>query len=291
MFEAKPERKGLSPSSFTEYQACGRRYKFRKILKVLPDADYIEDQSVFNVGKAFHKACEDTLHDISKLSDDHLKGIIELYQLEVSEYFPMLKAMLQVYGRTHKASGLSVVACEVEVETPFFFGIVDVVLKDDKTGEWWIGDLKTAATYTPSQDATLLSHPQLNLYLAHAKFLASKLELDISKLKGCRYRVTTKTKIKRKLNEEDGAYVARLMMSVKSLDFVLPVDRMIHKAVFAAYKESYLEISKGESGRYPQNFGNCFAYYKSCPYWSKCHGRTYSETGPITVVGDGDFQR
>lgn len=281
------ERTGLSPSSFADYQACGRKYYYRKVAKLPVDSDYDDDQTVFNVGKAFHKACEDVNHYIANLSDTHLIGIIELYELDVAEYFPMLRAMLNAYGVVHDKSQLTVVACEQEIETPYFYGIVDVVLQDEK-GAWWIGDLKTAASFTPSQTATLLSHPQLNLYAAHSPILASKLGLDISNFKGCRYRVTTKSKLKRKTGEMDEKYIGRLSESIRSIDFELPIERMIHRNVYQAHKQAYLEISKGQQGSYPQNFGNCFAYYRPCQFYSQCHGKMYSEIAEVKSISNVD---
>jgi hypothetical protein len=283
----KKERTGLSPSSFSEYQSCGRKYFYRKVAGLAPDADYDDDQSVFNIGKAFHKACEDVFHDIESLSDDHLKGIIELYQLGVDEYFPMLKAMLLAYSACHKKSGLKIIACEKEIETAYFFGIVDAVAVDSEGG-WWIVDLKTAASFTPSQTPTLLSHPQLNLYAAHSPFLAQILELEIGKFKGCRYRVTTKSKLKRKNLEPEDKYIGRLSESIRSMDFSLPIERMIHRNVYQSYKQAFLEIKKGHNGNYPQNFGNCFAYYKPCQFYSQCHGKMYTEVGDVPTISNID---
>lgn len=281
----KVEHTGLSPSSFAEYQACGKKYYYRKVAKLPFDADYDDDLSVFNVGKAFHKACEDVYHELDKLPEDQLKGIIELYQLDVNEYYPMIKVMLDAYHTVHKKSELTAIACEKVIETPYFYGIVDVVLQH-KDGRWWIGDLKTAASFTPSQTPTLLSHPQLNLYAAHSPILAKSLDLDITKFMGCRYRVTTKSKLKRKTKETEAEYMERLAQSIRSMDFNLPIGKMIHRNVYQAHKQAYLEIQKGKLGNYPQNFGNCFAYYKPCPYWSQCNGRTYSETGEVEVIAN-----
>jgi hypothetical protein len=279
---AKIERPQLSPSSFSEFQACNRKYYYRKIKKLPFDSDYEDDQTVFNVGKAFHKACEDSLHDVSKVSRDHLYGILQLYELDVQEWYPMIKVMLDTYGVVHSQSKLEVVACEHEVESPFFYGIVDVILQDSKG--WWIGDLKTASSFVTSQLPTLLSHPQLNLYAAHAPTIAKRLDLDVSKFKGCRYRVTTKSKVQRKPLELEESYMKRLQGSIRAFDVVLPIERMIHRRVYESYKSAFIEIQKGEQGSYPQNFSNCFAYYRPCPYWSQCNGREFSQTGGLEVL-------
>lgn len=284
MSEAK-SHKGLSPSSFQLYQACSRKYWFKKVKKLSPDRDYSDDTSVFNIGKAFHRACEDSLHLPSKLAIDELSGICELHELDTQEYLPVVYAMLLQYEQVHLKSGLSVVACETEIETEVFFGIVDVVLADSY-GNWWIGDLKTAASFTPAQVAGLLTHPQLNLYSAHAPVLARKHNLELSKFKGCRYRVTTKSKLKRKDLEPFKDYVDRLRSSIKSLDYSLPFERMNSRAIYLEHKKVLQSIATGTEDAFKPNYGNCFAYYKPCEFWSQCNGgKCYSEVGEIEVIG------
>ncbi len=286
MSDAPKAHKGLSPSSLALYQACPRKYKLKKIDKIANDSDYVEDTAIFAIGKAFHKVCEDSMHDLTKISVDEIKGIVELYQLQVDEWYPMIKVMLDQYHKVHVKSGLEVIACEQEIETEFFYGIVDVVLKGPEG--WWIGDLKTAGSFSPTQVPGLLSHPQLNLYAAHSPFLARNLGLDIKEFKGCRYRVTTKSKLQRKVLELEPDYMARLAKSITSQDFVLPVEQMIHRQVYAAHKQAFAEISKGDKGSYPPNYANCFAYFRPCELWSNCHGRLCSETGSIKVISNGD---
>lgn len=281
---SRKEHKGLSPSSFQLYQACGKKFWFKKVAKIPVDRDYDEDSTVFNVGKAFHRACEDSLHMPSTLAIDELAGICELHDLDPQEYLPVVMAMLEQYEIVHVKSGLNVVACEFEIETDVFYGIADVILAD-KAGNWWIGDLKTAASFTPAQVSGLLSHPQLNLYAAHAPVIARHFNLDIEKFKGCRYRVTTKSKIKRKAAEPFKDYVARLGQSIKSMDFVLPFERMNSRAIYLEHKSALKSIASGSEAAFKPNFGNCFSYYRPCEFWSQCNGgKCYSETGEIEVI-------
>lgn len=278
------DRTGLSPSSFNEYLSCPKKYYYRKVAKIAPDRDYDDDQTTFNVGKAFHKLCEDSLHDIDTVKDSQIRGILELYNLDPDDYWLMIKAMLRSYHATHVKGGMRVIACEVEIETPYFFGVVDVVLQD-ASGDWWIGDLKTAASFVEAQIPNLFSHPQLNLYAAHSPIMAQKLGLDIKNFKGCRYRVTTKSKIKRKSTESDEDYLFRLMATIRSVDVLLPIERMIHRNVYQMHKHVRSEISKGEAAVYPRNYGSCFQYYKPCQFWSQCNnGRMYSEIKDVTVI-------
>lgn len=280
----RKEHKGLSPSSFQLMQACGRKYYFLKVAKIPVDRDYDNDQTVFNIGKAFHRACEDSLHEPSKLSLEELSGICELHELDTQEYLPVVMAMLEQYEKVHLKSGLNVIACEFEIETDVFYGIADVILAD-KAGNWWIGDLKTAASFTPAQVAGLLSHAQLNLYAAHAPVIARAFNLSLDKFQGCRYRVTTKSKIKRKAMEDFKDYVYRLGQSIKSMDFVLPFERMNSRAIYLEHKKALATIKAQDAEAFKPNYGNCFSYYRPCEFWSQCNGgKCYSEVGEIEVI-------
>jgi len=273
--------RGLSPSSLSLYQGCARKYFLKKIAKVDIDPDAEESTEPFDVGKAFHQCLEDTKHELAGFSyADCKKVVVDKYKLDESTHLPMIFAMLGKYKSVHEKSGLKAIACEICIDTPEFYGFVDVVLQD-QDGGWWLGDNKTASSYSPSIIPGLPRHQQLNLYAAHAPYIAAKLCLDLAAYKGCRYLITTKSKIARKKGEETKSYIARLSESVKSLDIVLPAAAMAPEVAYSVHAEVVAKIkkSKGKEADYAPNFGNCFSYFRNCEMFSRCHGRTATEIG------------
>lgn len=282
----KPEHKGLSPSSLALYSSCQRKYFLKKIAKVPQDSDVPEDMENFQIGKAFHKCLEDTIHKLDGYSYDAVLKVIEAEGLE-EDFGPMIWAMLISYKSMHAKAGLKAKHCEVEVETDTFYGFVDAVLADSN-GDWWICDNKTAASYSPNIIPTLFSHPQLNLYAAHFRIVAALTGLDPNKFKGCRYRLTTKSKLIRKETEELGTYIGRLTKVIKSYDFILPIERMNAATILATHDKAFDHISRHKGDltgeHFPQNFGNCFAYYRGCEFYSRCNRKNYSELRDIECV-------
>ena len=288
--------RGLSPSSLSLYQTCQRRYWHKKVAETPPDDDYNDDVESLNVGKAFHKCLEDVKHDLDGYSFAQVVEVAKAHGLDDRVHAPMLFAMLTKYKAVHKRAGLRALACEVVIETEAFYGFVDVILTD-ASGGWWIGDMKTAASYRPDLIPSLPLHPQLNLYAAHANVLADALELDLSKFLGCRYRLTTKSKLKRGDDEKTADYVKRLGKAIKSIDFILPKEIMNPPAVYAIHEAAAKEIEKAAKGKlekscksFGQNLGSCFNYFRPCEFWSRCHGKNFTnlmELDSVTSEGLG----
>lgn len=280
----KPHR-GLSPSSMSLFTGCQRKYWHKKIAKTPIDADASEDTVAFNVGKAFHRALEVTLHDLNAFSLKEMAFICAEFDLLPEEYAPMIYAMLSQYRIVHEASKLHPLACESIVETDSFYGIVDAVMEGED-GAWWIVDMKTAGQWSDNTINTLRTHPQLNLYAQHYKEIAKRVNIDPEKYAGCRYRVTTKSKLKQRSKETFADYIARMSDGIISYDFILPRDIMIPEEIYAAHAGvvRHLETFK-EKGDYAQNFGNCMAYFKPCEFWSQCSkGRLFTESNNLQVV-------
>lgn len=267
---------GLSPSSLTLFLTCQRKYFHRKIAKTPIDTDVEDDVEALQVGKAFHKCLEDTKHDLEGVTGKWVRDtVLGFGGLTEEFHYPLIFAMLSKYKEMHRKAGLKVIACETTVETAAFFGIVDVVLLD-AGGSWWLGDMKTAGSYTPSLIPSLPRHPQLNLYAAHYHEIAKAMGLSPDNYRGCRYRMTTKSKLNRKDGETTEAFIARLAKAVKSIDFILPKEVMNPVEIVAVHKQAkeYIEATKGflDPTYYSPNYGNCLQYYRSCEYWSRCHG-------------------
>lgn len=275
--EVRKLHSGLSPSSMALYQSCARKYFYKKIDGRKPDDDVDQDVEALNIGSAFHKVLEDTRHYLKDLSYQTVLKVATDHA--VADAAPMIFAMLSHYKAMHEASGLAVVACEVEVETKEFFGIVDVILKDLENN-WWIGDMKTASSYNPAAlHPTLGRHPQLNLYAFHAAHIGASWGLEPNKYRGCRYRLTTKSKLIRKRDEELGAFIGRVSNVVKSYDFPVLKEAMDPEGIYDLHTRvrEEIDISGKLQANFLQNFGNCMQYYRPCDFWSACHGKNCSQ--------------
>lgn len=266
---------GLSPSSFNLFQTCQRRYWHYKVNQTDIDPDSRRDSTALNVGKALHQCLEDTEHKLKGLTLAKVEQVCGDY--EVDDYACMIFAMLSKYKSIHDKAGLEALYCEVAVETESFIGYIDVILIDSE-GKWWIGDVKTAASFTDSLIPTLPHHPQLNLYASNYEHVAASLSLDPKKFQGCRYRLVTKSRLKRKDGESNGEFIGRLLKSVRAFDFPLPKETMSPGIIAGAHKEINRHIQKYKAIKYYiPNYSQCLQYYKPCEYFSQCHGCTFTE--------------
>jgi hypothetical protein len=148
--------------------------------------------------------------------------------------------------------------------------------------------MKTAASFRQDLIPSLPLHPQLNLYAAHAPEIAAFVGLEMKDYQGCRYRLTTKSKISRKGGEDVPAYIGRLLKSVKSFDFILPKAAMNPEVVYSAHQQVMEAIERRgpvcSPNVYPQNLSSCQQWFRPCDFWSQCHGKPFSEMMGIDVV-------
>jgi hypothetical protein len=276
---------GLSPSSMSLFMSCARKY-WHKVNDTPYDKDYEDESEALQVGKAFHKVLEDCKHELSGISfSSVMKTCTEFFE-DAEKFAPMIFVMLSKYKIVHERAGLKAFACEVNINTPDFYGFVDVILTG-KNEEWWIGDMKTASGLADGLALTLPGHPQLNLYAAHKDLLASTLKLDPQKFMGCRYRLTTKSRLIKNAKEDNQAFLARLAKSsIRSFDFIIPARNLKVKAVSSLH-QSIRKLTKDAKGsdqeNYPPNFSNCTQYYRPCSYYSQCYGCLYSD-GEVEMV-------
>lgn len=282
MIERKHD--GLSPSSLSEFASCNKKFFFRKIAKVEKDKDVDDDVESLNVGKAFHKCLEDTRHVLDGYSLQQCTQVVLDHGLNTHFHAPLIFSMLRAYKSSHEKSKLKAVAFEVAIDTPEFYGIVDVVLEDEKG--WWIGDTKTAGSYNPAVLPTFPRHPQLNLYAYHKDQLAETVGLSPEKFLGCRYRMITKSKMQRKENEETAAFIGRLSKTVKSYDFILPVSMLSPEEIYKVHASAreFIEKNKGDERRFTKNYGSCFLFYRPCQFYSQCHGNTYTKMPDLECI-------
>lgn len=273
--KSSKKKKGLSPSSLSLYLSCPRKYWHKKVNET--PIEEVQDTEALDIGKAFHWVLETKSHNLNGLRYQEVIGSCLDHNL-TEDYAPMIFSMLSSYKEMHENSGLSVIACEIEVETKSFYGFVDAVMLDENGG-WWIVDMKTSASYSKMLQATIPRHLQLNLYADNANVIADKLNLSLKDFEGVRYRLTTKSKLKRKDGEGVKDYLGRLSSVIKSYDFPVQVSDLD----MAGAAETHEWVSKAigkrkkEASSFVCNFNNCTQYYRACEYFKHCHGREFFE--------------
>lgn len=286
--EVVRQHTGLSYSSYTLFTSCAYKYWLKKIAKVDIDEDAEESTEAFDVGKAFHQVLEDCKHELAGVKYETVQAVTDKYKLDPHTHTPMIYAMLKKYKAVHEEAGLKAHACEVPVETPNFYGVIDVVLTAP-TGEWWIGDMKTTAAMYNNIAPSLPMNPQLNMYAYHCNILAKAVDLDPLDFQGCRYRVTTKSKLVRKKTEETKDFIERVALGVKSFDFIIPRETMrpdLFASLLADAKnhiDTYKDTPVPEQ-YFQRNFGNCMSYFRPCENWSRCHGNLRSKMPELKVI-------
>lgn len=280
MKELKDEK--LSYSSSTLLKNCEKRYFHYKVAKTAIDPDADDSTEAFDVGKSFHAVLEDTMHQEHKNLTEIVKNKCKENECEGEE--AMVEAMVLKYLTPNSFSGLRSVKCEYEILTDNFIGYIDVVMVD-KMGNWWIVDLKTAARVSPSLTSRLRHDAQLNLYGSFYQKVAKDLGLDPSKFKGMRYRVTTKTKLKRKTTESYEQFRDRIYSSIESYDIEIPFNSTIAKDITDDHYNLWKRSKQLHEGAVPtKNTTYCDSYFRPCPYWSQCYGDTYTECEKKLVV-------
>lgn len=286
MTESRPTHRGISPSTLTLYQSCQRKYYWKKVAKVEIDPDQEQDTEALKVGTVFHAILEEKKHELEGLTLTHVKTHCGASELDTS-LAPMIFAMLANYKAVHEKVGMVALACEIPIETDTFYGVVDVVLAGDT--KWWICDMKTAGSYMPGPYmAQLQSHPQLNLYAAHAAVLAETLNLSMNDFGGVRIRLAVKSRIVRKANETDAEYFKRLKIATRVYDFEVPKERLKPDMAVTALNSAAADIANSqmldeetlkEPIYYNQNFSACMNFMRPCEYFSRCHGELFSKAG------------
>jgi hypothetical protein len=275
--------RGLSPSSFSEYSACQRKWFLRKVLKAPIDSDATEDYSAFMVGKAFHKALEDTKHSLTGYTHAQCVAVCAEFDVTDDSDVLMIYAMLGKYKELHAQEDMRVIACEVVIDVPEFYGITDVVMQDTD-GCLWIVDIKTAATFQQSMLATVSSHPQLNLYAKYFDQVAYAVGLKDAPFGGIRLRTTTKSKLIRKATESATEYIVRMSKGIKSNEIVVPKGSLNVAAISSQHLAAFAKTSTAKAEdieKFPCNLGNCMAYFRPCNYYSRCNAHNY--TAPPAV--------
>jgi hypothetical protein len=270
----------LSYSSMNTINACEQKYFHYKILGSSKDPDFEESFEAFNFGTAFHYVNEKTQHLYPK-SKSELEVLLTFCQTRYdldNESRLKLKACLIKYWDMSTKSGLTCVlnGIEVEVSNSEYIGYVDAVMwEPDKS--WWIVDLKTAGMLDKGTIAHLGKNEQLNLYSYFVPQISEKLNLDPLRFKGCRYRVTLKSKMTYGKKDTDETFTKRVLATIKTYDYVVDKKELDPVGAYLKYKKSYYRSQKfrdpNTSHAPPEkNYKACFDYFRPCEYWSNCHG-------------------
>jgi len=268
----------LSHSSAKTLLGCEQKYVNYKVKALDHDSDY-QKSPALAIGSAFH-------HILEMSKGEKPKGIREMIEhcftdediMLPKKYGYLVHGMIIKYLRLHKRMGFKVLAVEFDINTKEVTGKVDAIM-EDPSGKWWIIDYKTAKTlYLPSVPS-LPADPQLNLYAAHAEDIAKMFDLDFASFGGCRHRVVTKPDLKKKVTETNNEYTLRIAKSVKVHDIEIPIELMNpqetldrHVKLYARSKQLYRKDVTPQ-----KNYGNCMSFFRPCEYFSRCHGREFSE--------------
>lgn len=273
MKEVAPVR--LSHSSANLLRGCETKYVHYKVKETEKDSDFEENAEHFQIGKAVHAICENTLYEYEKESFEHWsKYCVEQYMVE--EYKYMIQAMVFKLYKLHKKEGLHVIECEYKIETDVTLGYVDLIAGDDK-GNWWIIDLKTTKQLYLPTVAKLAKDYQLNLYAAHIKEIAAEFKLDVKKFMGCRYRVVTKSTAKPRDGETLKSYITR-NRGIKGYEVIIPKDLMDPATALRDHKRLQKRATALFKGSKPTcDYSYCNSFFRPCEYYSQCHDMEYSD--------------
>lgn len=254
----------LSYSSMKTLQSCEQKYSHYKILGTKNDPDY-EESDALGLGKAFHAVLERTLHQ--DYNDSLIIEAMTEFNVDSSDK-DLLTVMLKKYVEFRKASGIKVVKCELPLGTSMYTGFIDyIAIQGNK---WYIGDLKTAGRHDENILPQLPLDAQLNLYANFADDLYIAVPSLVGKeFAGCLYSQIIKSKAQT---------YAGLDKGVKVVETVVPVESMNPQLIWSLFNEIHnraIELHHGEAPR--KNFSSCFNYFSPCPYFSQCHGKTFTD--------------
>ena len=254
----------LSYSSMKTLQSCEQKYAHYKILGTKNDPDY-EESDALGLGKAFHAVLERTLHQ--DYNDALIIEAMTEHNVDPSEK-DLLTVMLKKYVEFRKASGIKVVKCELPLGTSMYTGFIDYIAVQGN--KWYIGDLKTASRHDENILSQLPLDPQLNLYANFADDLYIAVPSLVGKVfSGCLYSQIIKSKAQTYGGLEKG---------VKVVETVVPVESMNPELIWSLFNEVHnraIELHHGEAPR--KNLSACFNYFSPCPYFSQCHGKTFTD--------------
>lgn len=254
----------LSYSSMKTLQSCEQKYSHYKIQNTPNDSDYTESDAL-GLGKAFHQVLERTLHQ--DYNDALIIEAMNDHKVDASDK-ELLTVMLKKYVEYRKASGIKVIKCELPLGTSSYLGFIDYIAVQGN--KWYIGDLKTTGRHDENILSQLPLDPQLNLYAYFADDLYIAVpSLEGKQFAGCLYSQTVKSKATTPSGLDKG---------VKVIETFVPAESMNPELIWSLFNEVHnraVELHAGEAPR--KNLASCFNFYSPCPYFSQCHGKTFTD--------------
>lgn len=256
----------LSYSSMKLVQTCEQRYWHYKVNNTPKDPDYAESDAL-GLGKAFHQVLEKTLH--TNWNESLLMEAMSEHNCDVEDQ-QLLQVMLEKYVQYRKASGLKIIRCEFGIETSMYVGFIDAIGIDPTTKKWWLVDLKTTSRHDPSIVPQLAKDMQIGLYSHFVPDIEEQFkELDGYTFGGFKYCQTVKSKAQTLKGLESG---------VKVFEISIPASLILEGEAWSLFSEVHdraVDLHKGEAPK--KNYGSCFNYFSSCPYFSQCHGVQFTQ--------------
>lgn len=271
------EKLRLSHSSANLLRGCEKRYHLYKVAHAKNDPDYEENDSL-SIGKAFHHIQEKTKHQPAPLGK-LLKECVESEDIGLKIiYFGLVAGMCQKYWTFHEDSGTEIIGIEYQILTDKVIGYVDIITKD-RAG-WYIEDLKCFKGFYPATAVKLPKDPQINLYAYHAPEIAERYGLKLEDFKGAGWRVITKSSARKRPSEKMSEYARRVAGLTKVHRIIVPADRLDPAEAMDLHTELFTtaELLHETDYRPDPNYNYCMNYFSPCQYWSKCYGKTYSES-------------
>ena len=272
----------LSHSSANLLRGCETRYFHYKVAGTKTDADYIDSDGL-SVGKAFHYVQEWGKHQPVPLGTV-LKQCAQDPEIALSpQYFGLVAGMSKAYWAYHAQSGTKVIDIEYKIDTRSVVGYIDLISQDE-AGKWYIEDLKAYKGFSPNIAAGLARDPQLNLYAFHVSDIAKRCKLKIKDFGGAALRIVTKSSAKQKEGKENLAQFSdRVAKLTKIYRVVVPANELRPEETMQAHEDLQLIAHNIANEAYEpaRNYNYCMNYFSPCPYWSKCHGKTFTEMSEI----------
>ena len=266
----------LSASQITCINRCPREYAWKYLLKMKePPVEALA------YGSAFHRlTCGEDV-DLSSL-----KSFDPDYPWKES-----LEVMLAGYREAMKTEPEPVIS-ELEIATEEVKLIVDAILYEPTTEEWFIHEKKTAGKISEVKKRWLVDDVQMLMYVGNTNLIADKIALDPAKFSGVVYTQTLKPSERKKAKESPEEFANRLTSSTEVLKYepwffgaaATKLEKITSWASDRRDSICRMYEQSMDARSVPGNTSSCERYGRPCPYIDACFpcGDTVHSTGTIT---------
>lgn len=274
LFKRDPEAPFVaSQSALGTLMSCEQKFVHRYVLNTERDANWVRP-TYFSFGTAFHEILYFCNYDHIQLTEDLIRGHVEVNGLNWDSDGAKLKACLETYFSSNTKKE-KYIAGEVEIITEDFVMYADAIFKDEHDN-WYIADMKTVGISLDEMiKFKLKNDPQMCLYAAHHEHFAQKLGLDPAKFIGMSYREIEKPRQRHKKNEIHEDFASRIGVTVYRETFMTTDMLNIEQTMFNL--RSQLVRARNLKSQAPmQNTNNCKRNGLVCEFWSQCYGAEYA---------------